>query len=63
LLERHIFQQREITIPVSQIDHLDQHTIYLKLDRRSVEELPTTPIQRWTRSVSKGGDYVPSEGD
>jgi hypothetical protein len=54
LLERHIFQKREITIPVSQIDHIDEDTIYLKLDRQSIEELPTTPIQRWTRSVSRG---------
>jgi sporulation protein YlmC with PRC-barrel domain len=47
LLERHIFQKREITIPISQIDHINEGTIYLKLDRQSVEELPTTPIQRW----------------
>ncbi len=47
LLERHILKHREITIPVSQIDHIDEDTIYLKLDRQSVEQLPTTPIQRW----------------
>ncbi len=49
LLERHVFEKKEITIPVSQIDHIDEETIYLKLRRQSVEELPTTPIQRWTR--------------
>ncbi len=48
LLERHILKHREITIPVSQIDHIAEDTIYLKLDRRSVEDLPTTPIQRWS---------------
>ena len=47
LLERHLLGKREITIPVSQIDHVDEATIYLKLDRHSVEDLPTTPIQRW----------------
>jgi sporulation protein YlmC with PRC-barrel domain len=47
LLVRHIFEGREITIPVSQIDHIDQGTIYLKLDRQSVEALPATPRQRW----------------
>jgi sporulation protein YlmC with PRC-barrel domain len=47
LLERHILKQREITIPISQIDHIFENTIYLKLDRRSVEDLPTTPMQRW----------------
>jgi hypothetical protein len=55
LLERHILQKREVTIPVSQIDHIDQGTVYLKLDRQGVEDLPTTPIQRWTRGVSRGG--------
>ena len=49
LLERHLLKKREITIPVSQIDRVGEDTIYLKLDRKSVEELPTTPIQRWPR--------------
>ena len=61
LLERHIFQKREITIPVSQIDHVSENTIYLKLDRQSIEALPTTPLQRWTRSAPKGGAYVSSK--
>jgi sporulation protein YlmC with PRC-barrel domain len=61
LLERHIFQTREITIPVSQIDHIAEGTIYLKLDRQSVEVLPTTPIQRWR--VSKSGAWAPLERD
>jgi sporulation protein YlmC with PRC-barrel domain len=47
LRERNIFQQREIAIPVSQIERVDEDTIYLKLDRQSIEELPTAPIQRW----------------
>ncbi len=47
LRERHIFGHREITIPVSQIKHVDEDTIYLKLDQQSVDELPTTPVQRW----------------
>ncbi len=47
LNERHIIQHREITIPVSQIDHVFDNTVYLKLDKKSVEELPTTPIERW----------------
>lgn len=49
LLEKHILQKRDITIPVSQIDHIDEGTIYLTLDRKSVEELSTTPIQRWSK--------------
>jgi hypothetical protein len=49
LRERHIFnKKREVTIPVSQIDHANEGTVYLKLDRKSVEELPTVPVQRWS---------------
>lgn len=49
LKERHMLGQREITIPVSQIDRVEEDTVYLKLDRKGVEELPTTPTQRWSR--------------
>lgn len=51
LLERHILKKREITIPVSQIDRVHEDTVYLKLDRKSVEMLPTTPIQRWPEDI------------
>ncbi len=44
LRERHIFGHREISIPVSQIIHVCNNTIYLKLDRQSIEEMPTTSI-------------------
>lgn len=47
LRDRHIFSRKDITIPISQIDRADEDNIYLKLDRHSVEGLPTTPIQRW----------------
>jgi uncharacterized membrane protein/sporulation protein YlmC with PRC-barrel domain len=51
LLERDILTKREITIPVSQIDHVNEDAVYLKLDRQSVEMLPATPIQRWPLNV------------
>ncbi|HVP22123.1 MAG TPA: PRC-barrel domain-containing protein [Anaerolineaceae bacterium] len=47
LREGHVFKNREVTIPISQIDHVDEDTIYLKLDRQTVEGLPTIPTQRW----------------
>jgi sporulation protein YlmC with PRC-barrel domain len=46
LQEQRILQKREITIPVSLIDRIDEDTIYLKVDRQSVEALPTMPIPR-----------------
>jgi sporulation protein YlmC with PRC-barrel domain len=47
LLERYTLEHRKITIPVSLIDRVFEDKIHLKLDRQGVEELPTTPIQRW----------------
>jgi sporulation protein YlmC with PRC-barrel domain len=58
LLERHIFEHREISIPVSQIDRILGETIYLKLDRKSIEELPTTPIQRWQLDEHKKAHFT-----
>lgn len=51
MLEKHMWKQREITIPVSQIDRVSGDVVYLKMDRQSVEMLPTTPIQRWSEDV------------
>ena len=46
--ERHILKNREVAIPVSQIDHVNEDEVYLKIDKKSVEELPTVPVQRWS---------------
>jgi hypothetical protein len=45
LREGHLWGQKDVTIPVSQIDHLDEDTVYLKLDKHSIGALPTaTPV-------------------
>ncbi len=46
LHERHVLKQKEVTIPVSEIEHVNEDTVYLKLDKKSVEELPIVPVQR-----------------
>ncbi len=46
---RPILKHKEITIPVSQIESVDETTVHLKVDRQSVEALPTTPIHRWLK--------------
>jgi hypothetical protein len=48
LVVRHIFDANEIVIPISQIDHINEGTIYLKLDRQEVKKLTTMPRQRWS---------------
>jgi sporulation protein YlmC with PRC-barrel domain len=42
--EGHLWGQRDVTIPVSEIDRLEENTIYLKLNKDQVQALPSTPI-------------------
>ena len=44
LREGHLWGQKNITIPLSQIDHIDENTVWLKLDKQSIEGLPAIPI-------------------
>ena len=48
LVVRHIFDSSEIIIPVSQIDHIKEDTIYLKLDRQDVKKLTAMPEHHWS---------------
>jgi hypothetical protein len=41
--EGHLWGRRDVTIPVSEIDHLEADTIYLKLDKEQVGALPAVP--------------------
>lgn len=44
LREGHFWgHKKDVTIPVSQIDRLEEETVYLKLDKHSIEALPSTP--------------------
>lgn len=40
--EGHLWGKRDVTIPVSAIDHLEEDTIYLKLDKHQVGALPSS---------------------
>jgi sporulation protein YlmC with PRC-barrel domain len=46
LREGHLWGQKDITIPVSEIDRIEEDTVYLKLDKHEVEALPTIPVKR-----------------
>jgi hypothetical protein len=35
-----------VTIPVSQIERIEENTVYLKLDKHSIEVLPAVPVSR-----------------
>jgi hypothetical protein len=38
----------KVTIPVSEIERIDENVVYLKLDKRQVAALPAVPVRkRW----------------
>ncbi|MEJ2147847.1 MAG: PRC-barrel domain-containing protein [Chloroflexota bacterium] len=44
LREGHLWGHKDVTIPVSQIDYLEEDIVYLELDKASIEALPSIPI-------------------
>jgi sporulation protein YlmC with PRC-barrel domain len=46
LREGHLWGQKNISIPLSQIDRIEENTVWLKLDKKSIEALPIIPIHR-----------------
>ena len=38
--------KRDVTIPVSEIDKIADEAVYLKLDKKAIETLPTVPVRR-----------------
>jgi sporulation protein YlmC with PRC-barrel domain len=46
LREGHLWGQKDVTIPVSEIDRIEEDAVYLKLDKASIERLPGIPVRR-----------------
>ncbi len=46
--EKHLWRNRDVAIPISQIERAEENSVDLKLDRKSIKELPTVPVQRWS---------------
>jgi len=46
LREGHLWGKKDVTISVSQIDHIEEDTVYLKLSKRDIEALPAVPVRR-----------------
>ena len=44
--EGHLWGRREIVIPVSDVDHIEDETVYLKLSKEQVGALETAPARR-----------------
>jgi hypothetical protein len=48
LREGHLWGQRDVTIPVSQVDHYSDNTVFLKMKREEIEKLPNIPVRHLT---------------
>jgi sporulation protein YlmC with PRC-barrel domain len=46
LREGHLWGKKDVTIPVSQIDRIEENTVHLKLDKHNIEALPAIPVRR-----------------
>jgi uncharacterized protein YrrD len=46
LREGHIWGQKLVTIPVSEIDRIETDLVYLRLSKRDIEKLPVIPVKR-----------------
>jgi len=46
LREGHLWGQRDVTIPALQIDHIEDDTVFLKLDKHAVASLPAVPVRK-----------------
>jgi sporulation protein YlmC with PRC-barrel domain len=46
--EGHLWGQKDVSIPVSAIDRIEEDTVHLKLSKSEIEALPTIPIRQWS---------------
>jgi hypothetical protein len=46
LRESHPWKEKDITIPVDQIDHIKENTVYLKIDKNTIASMPSIAVKR-----------------
>jgi sporulation protein YlmC with PRC-barrel domain len=46
LRKGHLWGQRDVNIPVSEIERIEKDGVYLKIPKRKIEALPTIPARR-----------------
>jgi len=51
LREGHLWGQKDVLIPVSEIGQIDEDRVYLTLNKEEVAGLPTIPVRRWHEDV------------
>ncbi len=46
LRKGHLWGRQDVTIPVAQIDHIDDDSVYLRLNKHQIEALPALAVHR-----------------
>jgi len=46
LREGHIWQERDITIPVLNIERIEEKVVYLNIDKETIAKMPSVPVKR-----------------
>lgn len=46
LREGHLWGQKDVTIPISAIDRIEEDVVYLTLDQQTIKAMPAVPIHR-----------------
>ena len=54
LREGHLWEQKDLLIPVSEIGQIDEGRVYLKLSKEEVAHLPAIPVRRWHQGPPDG---------
>ena len=49
LREGHFWNRQDVTIPVTHIDHIDNDSVYLTLNKQQIEALPALAVHRRSR--------------
>ena len=45
--EGHLWDKKELTLPLSAVDRLDEYVVELKLNKKTVKSLPAIPLKRF----------------
>jgi hypothetical protein len=52
--EGHLWGRKDVTIPISDIDHFADNTVYLKLNKQAIENLPGIPVHNRAKTDQSG---------
>ncbi len=52
LREGHIWGEKDVTVAVADIQRIDEDAVYLKLDKRTLKDMPGIPVRRWGKRKS-----------